>query len=62
MDNWTDLSPQPADYYRRKAAQARQVAQEATTRAVKTRLLEQALEFDRLADQAEQMGGNNPAF
>jgi len=48
-----DFSPQPADYYRRKAARARQVAEGVTTRAVKARLLELALEYDRLADGAD---------
>ena len=53
MDNSTDLSPQPAEYYRRKAARARQVAEGATTRAVKARLLDLAVEYDRLADGAD---------
>ena len=53
MDQSTDLSPQPAEYYRRKAARARQVAEGVTTRAVKTRLLDLALEYDRLADGAD---------
>ena len=53
MDQSTDLSPQPAEYYRRKAARARQVAEGATTRAVKTRLLDLAVEYDRLADGAD---------
>ena len=53
MDNSIDLSPQPAEYYRRKAARARQVAEGATTRAIKTRLLDLAVEYDRLADGAD---------
>jgi hypothetical protein len=53
MDQSTDLSPQPADYYRRKAARARQVAEGVTTRAIKLRLLELAREYDRLAAGAE---------
>jgi len=53
MENSTDLSPQPADYYRRKAARAREVAAGVTTRAVKTRLLDLAVEYDRLADGAD---------
>jgi hypothetical protein len=53
MDQSTDLSPQPADYYRRKAARARQVAEGVTTRAVKMRLLELAVEYDHLADGAD---------
>ena len=53
MDNSTDLAPQPADYYRRKAARAREVAAGVTTRAVKARLLDLAVEYDRLADYIE---------
>jgi hypothetical protein len=53
MDQPTDLSPQPAEYYRRKAARARQVAEGVTTRAIKLRLLDLALEYDRLAAGAE---------
>jgi hypothetical protein len=53
MDNSADLSSQPADYYRRKAARARQVAEGVTTRAVKARLLDLAVEYDRLADGAD---------
>ena len=53
MENSTDWSPQPADYYRRKAARAREVAEGVTTRAVKTRLLDLAVEYDRLADGAD---------
>jgi len=53
MDNLTDLSPQPAEYYRRKAARAREVAEGVTTRAVKTRLLDLAVAYDRLADGAD---------
>jgi hypothetical protein len=53
MEQPPDLTPQPAEYYRRKAARAREVAQGATTRAVKLRLLELALEYDKLADGTE---------
>jgi hypothetical protein len=53
MDQSIDFSPQPAEYYRRKAARAREVAAGVTTRAVKTRLLDLALEYDRLADGAD---------
>ena len=53
MDTSSDLSPQPAEYYRRKAARARQVAEGVTTRAVKTRLLDLAVEYDRLAAGAD---------
>jgi hypothetical protein len=54
MDQWADLTPQPADYYRRKAAQTLQAAEGLTTQAIKARLLDQALDYDRLADQAER--------
>ena len=50
MDQFPDMPPEPAEYYRRKAARARQVAEGVTTRAIKARLLELALEYDRLAD------------
>jgi hypothetical protein len=50
MDQFSDVPPEPAEYYRRKAARARQVAEGVTTRAIKARLLELALEYDRLAD------------
>ena len=53
MDQSSDLPPQPAEYYRRKAARARQVAEGVTTRAIKLRLLELALEYDKLADGTE---------
>jgi hypothetical protein len=54
MDQSADLPPEPAEYYRRKAARARQVAAGATTRAIKARLLELALEYDRLADGSDK--------
>ena len=53
MDQPSDLPPQPAEYYRRKAARARQVAEGVTTRAIKARLLELAVEYERLADGTE---------
>jgi hypothetical protein len=53
MDQLSDLPPQPAEYYRRKAARARQVAEGVTTRAIKARLLELAHEYDKLADGTE---------
>lgn len=53
MEQPSDLPPEPAEYYRRKAARARQVAEGVTTRAIKARLLELALEYERLADGTE---------
>jgi len=44
----------PAEYYRRKAAEARQTAEGVTTRAVKERLISLARDFDRLADAADK--------
>jgi hypothetical protein len=58
MDQWIDPPHQPADYYRQKAAKARQAAEGVTTQAVKARLLDRALEYDRLADEAERAAGD----
>jgi hypothetical protein len=60
MDQLSDLPPQPAEYYRRKAARARQVAEGVTTRAIKARLLELALEYERLADGTESATQHPP--
>jgi hypothetical protein len=49
-----DVPQHPAAYYRRKAARARQVAEEVTTRVMKARLLEEAVQYDRLAANAER--------
>jgi hypothetical protein len=46
----------PATYYRRQAARAREIAKAVTTRAIKSRLLDEALHFDELAEKTE-----NPA-
>ena len=46
--------PQSATYYRRKAARARQIAEGVTTRAVKARLLDEAVHCDRLATDADR--------
>jgi len=45
-----------ATHFRQKAARAREMAAEATTRAVKTRLLSDARSFDRLAESVDQSG------
>jgi hypothetical protein len=42
-----EIPPHPAAYYRRQAARARRVAEGATTRAVKTRLLDDAGHSER---------------
>ena len=44
-----EIPPQPATYYRRKAARARQVAEGMTTRAMKEQLLGEAVHCDKLA-------------
>ena len=44
----------PSDYYRRKASHFRQVADEATTRAVKLRLLNEATQYDELAADGDR--------
>jgi hypothetical protein len=43
-----------ATHFRQKAARARDMAAEATTRAVKTRLLDDARSFDRIARSVDQ--------
>ena len=52
-----EISPQPAAYYRRQAARARQIAEGVTTQAVRARLLEEAAHCDRLADAADYGAG-----
>jgi hypothetical protein len=54
LGSWGGAIPAyPAAYYRRKAVRARQVAKEATTRAVRARLLEEAAHCDHLAAAAD---------
>ena len=48
--------PHQAAYYRRQAARARRLAEGATTRAVKGRLLDDAGHYDELADKADRLG------
>jgi hypothetical protein len=52
-----EIPPHPAAYYRRQAARARQVAEGVTTRAMKARLLDQAVHYDRLAADADRAAG-----
>jgi hypothetical protein len=54
---WGGEIPQPASYYRRKAALARQAAEGVTTRAMKTLLLDEALHCDQLAADVESVAG-----
>jgi hypothetical protein len=52
-----DLAAQrmPADYFRRQAAQARRLAGDATTPAVKERLRDLAPRFERLAEGVDEV-------
>jgi hypothetical protein len=52
-----EISPQQAIYYRRKAARARQIAEGATTRAMRARLLDEAVHGDQLANEADRRTG-----
>jgi hypothetical protein len=56
MDKPQDAPAPPARYYRQKTAEARQAAEEATTRAIKERLHGSARDFDKLADAADRAG------
>ncbi|HEX8812200.1 MAG TPA: hypothetical protein VF742_09435 [Terracidiphilus sp.] len=56
VDKPQDTPTPSARYYRQKAAEARQVAEEATTRAIKERLHGSARDFDKLADAADRAG------
>ena len=53
MDYLSTNPPLPAECYRRNAARARQLASEATTAAVKAHLREVALQYERLAERAD---------
>ena len=56
---WDEEIPShPAAYYRRQAARARRVAEGATTRAVKARLLDDADHYDELAAKADGAGAD----
>ena len=57
LDVWSGEILQSATYYRRKAARARQIAEGVTTRAVKARLLDEAVRCDRLAADADRGAG-----
>lgn len=51
-----EIPPHPASYYRRQAARAWRVAEGATTKAVKARLLDGADHYDELAAKADRSG------
>lgn len=48
-----EISSRPATDFRRQATRAREIAKGVTTRAIKSRLLDEALHFDKLAEKAE---------
>ena len=50
MDDLPPTQRVPADHYRRQAVQARRLAGDATTPAVKERLRNLAAQFERLAE------------
>jgi hypothetical protein len=45
----------PADYYRQQAAEARRLADDATTTAVKERFRELAVRLERLAEGVDEV-------
>ena len=45
-----------ATHFRQKATRAREMAEEATTRAIKTRLLDDARSYERLAQSVDPRG------
>ena len=49
-----EMPQQPAKYYRRKAARARQMADGDTTRAMKTRLFDEAVHYDEPSATADR--------
>jgi hypothetical protein len=52
----------PVDYYLKHALRMHELAREATTEAVKLHLHETALEYERLAENAQPAGGRRPPF
>jgi hypothetical protein len=50
MDDLPPTQHMPADHYRRRAAEARRLAGDATTPAVKQHLRDLAAQFERLAE------------
>jgi len=60
MDYGSAIPTLPAEYYRRHAARVRQLASEATTAAVKERLREVALEYERLAARVDNSTPTDP--
>jgi hypothetical protein len=61
LEAWSgEKPPRSAAYYRRKAAQARQIAEGVTTWAMKARLLDEAVHCDQLAADADREVGKLP--
>ena len=56
MDHPQTSPPLPAEYYRRHAARVRQLANEATTAAIKEHLQEVAGQYERLAERVDLSG------
>jgi hypothetical protein len=56
MEHPTDPSPLPADHFRRHAARVRALARDATTPAIKKRLEDFALSYERIADRFDENG------
>ena len=48
-----NIPPMSGEYYRRQAARLRDLAQDATTDAIREHLAEIALQYERLAESAE---------
>ena len=63
LGSWgAEIPAHPPAYYRRKAARARQFAEEATTQAMKARLLAEAVHCDQLAADAEHLADEYLGF
>jgi hypothetical protein len=56
MEHPTSSSPLPADHFRRHAARVRALARDATTPAIKKRLEDVALDYERIADRFDESG------
>ena len=55
MDDQATAQHMPADRYRRRAAEARRLAGDATTPAVKQHLRDLAAHFERLAEGVDEV-------
>jgi hypothetical protein len=49
-----NIPPMSGEYYRREAARLRHLAQDATTDAIREHLAEIALQYEKLAEEAER--------